>query len=682
VAQTARRELIGMSPPDNQPPALRKPPSAPVSVSGPLEPPGADAGGPPSSSRGGPLSSRRGGGLFARSTEILPVGSGASVAASGASGGGTLPPPTDVALAQSHKILAPLEGRRTSPDDDTQPIATGVYGDPDEGAEGAEGAEDSSDLAPPPPRVSSRPPPRSFRSFSIPDEFEGRISREIPPPDHVDFESGRPVDGKDPYLGTTFDKRYKIEQVIGEGGMGFVYLARHKVIDKKVAIKVLRSDMARDRENLDRFLQEARAASSIGNPHIVDISDFGDLPDGSTYFVMEYLDGGSLSHLIDKTKRLPLDRLCHIALQMAAGLAAAHECGIVHRDLKPDNVILITRGGDSDFVKILDFGIAKVMSSGEAKLTVAGAVFGTPHYMSPEQAAGTPVDHRTDIYSLGVIFYEMVSGTLPFNADNFMAILSQHMYQAPTPLREIAPECPPAIEAVILKCLSKKPEARFQSMEELAEDLRRVRAGEIPTAVSEMVSRAEGFDVPPEYFKKSGTFSAAPPAPKKPPPWAIYIASGAAVAAGTLAAVFALRNAQPPAPLPAPAGTGAVATAPPAPTLEPPPTASSQPSQPSQPPQPPPGPKKVAVGLAATPDTAMAYVDGRAIKLPSTIEVEEGKPVTVEVRAEGHETATVTLDGKELIKLVKLTKFAPAGRLPPAKTTNPEIVDPWNNRQR
>ena len=167
---------------------------------------------------------------------------------------------------------------------------------------------------------------------AFPGKFDPEQSIDIPPPPEVSPE--RPPGASDPYIGTTFDHRYKIEQLLGEGGMGFVYLARHKVIDKKVAVKVLRSDMARDREILDRFLQEAKSASSIGNPHIIDISDFGDLPDGSTYFVMEYLEGQSLSALVDSGKRLPVDRICHHGRRnLRDGLAAAHQRGIIHRDL-------------------------------------------------------------------------------------------------------------------------------------------------------------------------------------------------------------------------------------------------------------------------------------------------------------------------------------------------------------
>ncbi len=288
-----------------------------------------------------------------------------------------------------------------------------------------------------------------------------------------------PGEQGDPMVGKTIDGRYRVESVLGEGGMGLVYRARHIVLGKLLAIKVLRPDVSRDEEIITRFRQEAQSASSIGNQHIIDISDFGTLPDGSTYFVMEFLDGTDLTKVIENQQPIAPARVIHIAKQLCDALGAAHEIGIVHRDLKPDNIYLIKRGGDSNFVKVLDFGIAKVGGS-SSKLTRAGQVFGTPHYMSPEQCSGSGVDHRTDIYAIGVILYEMITGSVPFDADNLMGILTKHLYEEPAPPRNARPDLPVELEQVVMRCMSKTTQQRYQSMQELLEDLLRIEQGIAP----------------------------------------------------------------------------------------------------------------------------------------------------------------------------------------------------------
>ena len=549
----------------------------------------------------------------------------------------------------------------------------------------------------PRPAVSSEPDSTRLPRLSDPGAVtvpatrrEPEASMEIPPP--AEIEQDRPPGAKDPYIGTTFDHRYKIDRLLGEGGMGFVYLARHKVIDKKVAVKVLRAELAKDEEIFERFVQEARAASSVGNPHIVDVSDFGDLPDGSKYFVMEYLEGISLSQIIDGPDDIPVDRIYKIGQQMADGLAAAHAGGIVHRDLKPDNVYVVHRGNDPDFVKILDFGIAKVTTDAESRLTRAGAVFGTPHYMSPEQAAGAPIDHRTDIYSMGVMLYELASRQLPFTADNFMGILTQHMYKAPVPPRALVSgpgvDCPPSLEAIILKCMSKRPEARYQTMEELRADLELARNGSVPKAVPEMMARSGGFNVPPDYFKQPPKPAAAPSAPppsakKQKLPGYVWAAGGAGVV-GLAVAIFLLAGGSgrqpqvaPEPPKPAAQETAPVATPTPTPTPTPataaPVVTTAAPVTPA---------KTFKVDIAAIPKKAVAYIDDQEIKLPSRIDVEEGKPVTVEIRAEGYHPQTVELDGSEPKKVVELKRAPRSTNAGAPVSGSPEIRDPWANKKR
>ncbi|MBS0658983.1 MAG: serine/threonine protein kinase [Verrucomicrobia bacterium] len=266
---------------------------------------------------------------------------------------------------------------------------------------------------------------------------------------------------------------YRVDRVLGEGGMGTVFAVTHTRLNKRFALKMLKKDLARDPETRARFLQEAQAAGQIQHPNVVEITDFAALPDGSAYMVMEYLDGQPLARMIKLGGALPALRAVTLVRDVAKALQAAHDASVVHRDLKPDNVFVLEIGG-RETAKILDFGVAKV--AGSAKLTRTGMVFGTPHYMSPEQASGGVVDGRTDIYALGVIMYEMFTGRVPFEADTYMGVLTKHMFEAPVPpsqlpgpARELG-----ALEDLTLKALAKRPEDRYSSMNELIADLDRI----------------------------------------------------------------------------------------------------------------------------------------------------------------------------------------------------------------
>jgi serine/threonine protein kinase len=300
----------------------------------------------------------------------------------------------------------------------------------------------------------------------------------------------------DARAGTTVGK-YKLREIVGRGGMGVVYRAEHVYIGKEVAVKILHDGYGGREESIKRFLREARAASLINHPNIVDVTDFGKSNDGTVFFVMEYLQGEPLDGVLQRERRLDLLRAITILNQMAGALGAAHTKGIVHRDLKPENVMLTRREGRRelvrqitdesglhmiterekafDFVKLLDFGVAKVRDpdATEGRVTQQGVVFGTPEYMAPETARIGVSDPRTDVYALGVIFYEMLTGTVPFVGETAVDVMLKVVSEAVIPPRTRAPtaEITPEAEHLIMKALSKDPRQRQQSMEEFFEEL-------------------------------------------------------------------------------------------------------------------------------------------------------------------------------------------------------------------
>ena len=305
-------------------------------------------------------------------------------------------------------------------------------------------------------------------SVNYPDavEFCPRDGAKLPGAGKLDAPAAPAVD---PMIGSTIDGRYLVESHLGQGGMGYVYAGRHAIIDKRVAIKVLRAEHALHDESAgQRFLVEARAASKIGHQNIVDITDFGVLADGRTYFVMEFLDGPTLGKLVHEKGYLTPARAIPIVIQIARGLAAAHDKGIVHRDLKPENVFVLDRDGTPDNIKIVDFGIAKDQAH-KKKLTQAGMVLGTPEYMSPEQATGQPTDHRVDQYALGCILYEMLTGDVPYRGATPTKTLTMHVFDKILPPSQKRPDLqiPPAIEKIVLKTLEKKPGDRYPGLREL-----------------------------------------------------------------------------------------------------------------------------------------------------------------------------------------------------------------------
>jgi serine/threonine-protein kinase len=296
----------------------------------------------------------------------------------------------------------------------------------------------------------------------------------------------------DPLIGTVLAERYKIIRRIGEGGMGAVYEARHAIIGKRVAVKVLLEKFLENQELVARLLQEARMASSIGHENIVDVTDYGTTSDGRAFVVMEFLDGESLAQLVIRDAPLPVERSLSILRQVASALSAAHAKGIVHRDVKPENIYLVRRG-ELDFVKVVDFGVSKAVHVREEgpewqRLTRTGTVLGTPLYMSPEQArGGEDVDHRADIWSAGLLLYECLTGEVPFRANNYLGVISQVLTQETVPPSQLRPELgiPAAVDRVVMRALDKDRDKRYQQVSDFERDLERLLAGDSTVALRE-----------------------------------------------------------------------------------------------------------------------------------------------------------------------------------------------------
>lgn len=361
---------------------------------------------------------------------------------------------------------------------------------------------------------------------------------------------------QDQLIGTKLADRYLIMSVIGHGGMGVVYKARHELMDRIVAIKMLQSQLISDSMSVKRFQQEAKAASKLKHPNVITLYDFGVSPTGQPYLVMDYLEGISLSDVIKKDGQVGVDRCIKIFAQACSALDHAHRQGVIHRDLKPGNIMLVEDDDDKDCVKVVDFGVAKLLWAGDdenQRLTQTGEVCGSPVYMSPEQCQGQKLDHRSDIYSMGVVVYEALTGRLPLLGKTMVDTMSKHISEMPQPFSVVRPDLyiPERLEAVVFKALAKDPGQRQQSMADMEQELLMAvpKPGRTTTTLRGVTSLPPGTTV--ELPKPA--VPAAPVAPAAPvrsnAPTAIILAVLVAAAiGGGLAFMFLNKPKQQPAP--------------------------------------------------------------------------------------------------------------------------------------
>jgi eukaryotic-like serine/threonine-protein kinase len=419
-----------------------------------------------------------------------------------------------------------------------------------------------------------------------------------------------PADGSvlettgDPLVGETLAGKYRIEERLSVGGMGTVYRATHILMDKKVAIKVLRPSLAADEKIVARFSREARAASRISHPNALSVTDFGEADGGVVFLVMEFLSGRTLKQVIRQEGPLPLARVVEIIRQVGSALAVAHSEGVIHRDLKSENIMLLDTNGP-DYAKVLDFGIAKIqepIDGHDSALTSPDLIIGTPQYMSPEQCSqAESLDTRSDVYSLGVILFEMLAGRVPFTGDSPTVIMLKHLQEAPPSVLECRNDLPQGVGVVVSRALAKSPEDRYQSVSELVEDF--VIASGAGLVQAQPASEAANQDVVPKALAASAqdvseideetlvrphTPPVARPAPRVPAvvssfnPWRIIIPSLAGLLV-VFAVIYAFTRTSEPANTNQQGGTSTLSADPNSQAVQPaaPPTGKSEQGIPS-----------------------------------------------------------------------------------------------------
>jgi serine/threonine protein kinase len=580
---------------------------------------------------------------------------------------------------------------------------------PDTGREGARDPTQSLSLEIDPDEMVSEPAHPSLAVGTSDVSRDERTKIESPGGRHKPPESPRPPptpsrnpDDPDLRIGTVLGA-YRLVELLGKGGMGYVFRAEHIKLGREVALKLLRGDYAKRRDAVLRFFQEAKTVNRVRHRNIVDVTDFVELDDGTTFIIMEFLRGQSLGKWARTGIDLP--RALAVLVQICDGLAAAHAVGVVHRDLKPDNVIVVPTVDGAELVKLLDFGVAKLLNRDDEDIgfqTAAGSVIGTPAYMSPEQAGGMAIDHRSDIYSLGAIMYELFCGQPMFRGRSFGEYVRKHLTELPVPPRQTAngAAIDERLEALILRCLAKEPGERFGTIIELRDGLLALLGGiethppgyaalaqsgivpagpQLPSTVLPLPApgMVTTMPTPPAgSTQMSGVYHpslhyshySVPPEPMPEPatPWWVWLLGGAfAVGLGITGALWYANRTSQPAPQPV------VSRAPTAAPIEPAP----------------PKPALIALRFDSLP-SAGVYADGRSAELCRTpchfnVDLADGGPTdrrSFVVRADGYHDRVVVVDFSAAQREFSLTLERERAAAPPPPDPSGEEGDRLETR--